>query len=105
MALPEVTEAQTFGAPVFRAGKKTFSQFSCYGGVPKAGFWVGKDRQVSLTLDDRYEIPAYMGHNGWINLRLDKRFDGEEVARLALESYKHFALKRMLGRLNGDRSA
>jgi len=40
-----------------------------------------------------------MGHNGWIALDVDKGHDDEELRALALESYRHFALKRMLERL------
>jgi hypothetical protein len=93
---PESSEGTSFGSPVFKAGKKTFCQFSAWRGIPAAFFWVGADRQASLTVDKRFDIPPYMGHNGWIRLRLDRRFDTTEVTALALESYRHFALKRML---------
>lgn len=105
MALPEVVESTSFGTPVFKAGKKTFCHFHCRRGVPVVLFWVGPERQASLTLDPRFEIPAYMGHNGWISLRLDRRFDTGEVEGLALESYRHYALKRMLKALDANRCA
>lgn len=106
LALPEASEGSSFGSPVFKAGKKTFCQFSCYRGAPRVLFRVGLERQASLTLDPRYDIPAYMGHNGWVGLRLDQRFDDNEVRELALLSYRHFALKRMLRSLadTGDGS-
>jgi hypothetical protein len=47
-------------------------------------------------LGPRYEIPAYFGHNGWIALDVAKECDWNEVKGLALQSYRHFALKRML---------
>lgn len=96
LSLPETTEDTAFGMPVFKAGKKTFCQFNCYHGRPTALFWVGPEGQTALTADARYTIPAYMGHNGWISLGLNKRFDEAEVHELALQSYRHFALKRML---------
>jgi len=102
LALPETTEGESFGMPVFKAGKKTFCQFGCHDGKAGALFWVGSDGQVALTADPRFDIPAYMGHNGWIRLRLDKRFDPAEINSLALESYRHFALKRMLNALEGS---
>jgi hypothetical protein len=37
-----------------------------------------------------------MGHIGWISLDVSKRCDVDEVRALARESYRHFALKRML---------
>ncbi len=40
--------------------------------------------------------PGYLGHNGWISLDVTAGCDPGEVAALALDSYRHFALKRML---------
>jgi hypothetical protein len=59
-------------------------------------FWVGVDQQGLLTADTRYQIPPYMGHNGWIALDVSADCDWEEVAALTMQSYRHFALKRML---------
>ena len=41
-----------------------------------------------------------MGHNGWIALDVTQRCDWDEVRELALNSYRHFALKRMLQQLD-----
>ena len=59
-------------------------------------FWVGVDNQGLLTADARYSIPPYMGHNGWISLDVSAGCDWAEVKTLTLQSYRHFALKRML---------
>jgi hypothetical protein len=53
-----------------------------------------------LTADERYGIPKYMGHNGWIALDVSKHLDADEVRELALFSYRHFALTRMLRQLD-----
>ena len=58
--------------------------------------------QSLLTADPRYEIPAYIGHNGWIGLDVTKECDWHEVKGLTLQSYRHFALKRMLQSLEQD---
>ncbi|MGQ0834117.1 MAG: MmcQ/YjbR family DNA-binding protein [Gammaproteobacteria bacterium] len=65
----------------------------------KVAFWVGLDQQGLLTADSRYEIPAYMGHNGWIALDVTEKCDWDEVRACALDSYRHFALKRMRSKL------
>ena len=96
LALPETAEATQFGNPVFRAGKKTFAGAHGRGGRIGLQFWVGADRQVALTMDERYRIPPYIGHNGWIELDAEDRANWEEIKALALDSYRHFALKRML---------
>jgi predicted DNA-binding protein (MmcQ/YjbR family) len=96
LSWPETSEATQFGFPVWHAGKKTFAQAYHAGKRLKLAFWVGVDRQGLLVSDERYEIPAYMGHNGWIALDVTDDCNWEEVRALALESYRHFALKRML---------
>ncbi len=100
LALPETSEDQQFGTPVWRAGKKAFAGLHAYEGVPKLSFWVGVEQQSMMVDDLRFEIPAYMGHNGWIALRCSAQMDWLEVAALAEASYRHFALKRMLTRLD-----
>ncbi len=40
-----------------------------------------------------------MGHNGWIALDVSKSHQERELRPLALGSYRHFALKKMLARL------
>src|ERR671911_549302 len=104
LALPESSEDKQFGFPVWRAGKKTFAQAYQYRGSDRLrlAFWVGVDRQAMLTGDKRYEIPKYMGHNGWIALDVSKHLNEGEVSELALVSYRHFALKRMLQQLGSD---
>ena len=96
LALPETVEATQFGAPVWRAGKKTFAWASYNGERIELLFWVGVEQQTLLISDSRYRIPAYMGHNGWIALDVTQYRDWAEVRELALFSYRHFALRRML---------
>lgn len=46
-------------------------------------------------------MPPYIGHNGWIALDVGSDCDREEIEALTLQSYRHFALKRMLAQLPG----
>jgi predicted DNA-binding protein (MmcQ/YjbR family) len=96
LALPEAREERQFGHPVWKAGKKTFALARHEGQRLTLCFWVGVDQQGLLTADARYQIPPYIGHNGWIALDASADCDWEEVAALTLQSYRHFALKRML---------
>jgi len=41
-------------------------------------------------------VPSYMGHNGWIALDAERGVNWDEVESLVIDSYRHFALKRML---------
>jgi len=96
LALPEVTRAAQFGDPCWKAGKKTFVSAHRRGRRLRLAFWVGADRQTALSEDPRYRIPAYSGHNGWIEVEVEDRIDWDEVDNLLEDSYRHFALKRML---------
>jgi hypothetical protein len=96
---PETKEASQFGYPVWQAGKKTFAWARRDDRGFCLGFWVGVERQQLMTLDARFRIPPYMGHNGWIALDATEHCDAGEVAVLAMQSYRHFALQRMLRNL------
>jgi predicted DNA-binding protein (MmcQ/YjbR family) len=102
LSLPEASEDKAFGWPVWRAGKKTFAGVHRYNRRLTLQFWVGLDMQAMLTFERRYRVPAYIGHNGWIELDVEDDFDFDEVRQLVLVSYKHFALKRMLDRLAAE---
>ena len=97
--LPETSMDSQFGNPVWKAGKKTFVSTAYHTGRLNLSFRVGPERQSALADVPRYHIPAYTGHNGWINLDVEEHTDWEEIEGLLLESYRHFALKRMLKEL------
>ena len=95
--LPETHPATQFGAPCFKAGKKTYCALHHWQGKTELQIWVGSDRQAALTsFDDRYRIPGYIGANGWISFDLSGKPSWQEIESLIRESYRHFALKRML---------
>jgi hypothetical protein len=119
LSWPEVSEDVQFGSPVWRAGKKTFAWVrvdrnlaASAGGRKRprkdAGprlqlyFWVGIAVQGLMTMDERFHVPAYIGHKGWIALDVTATRDWQEIRGLALASYRHFALQRMLQALDGQ---
>lgn len=44
--------------------------------------------------------PAYLGHRGWVGVRLDVAPDWDEIAGLVFESYCMTAPKRLTRALN-----
>lgn len=101
LSLPEADKGEQFGFPVWRAGKKTFAQFYHHQGGLVASFWVGIDKQAMMTLDPRFHVPPYAGHNGWIALSLaGGRPNKDELRALAVQSYRHFASRKMLAALD-----
>jgi hypothetical protein len=102
LALPETSRATQFGAPVWKAGKKTFCSTHHRQGRLQLSFRVGPERQQALTLDPKFTIPAFTGHNGWIELDVEDHTPWGEIESLLLTSYRHFALKRMLKTLETE---
>jgi predicted DNA-binding protein (MmcQ/YjbR family) len=100
--LPETSLGEQFGSPVWKAGKKTFVCAHHGAGRLQMQFWVGVEQQALLTSDNRYSIPKYIGHNGWINLDIEDWVNWSEVDSLLEASFRHFALKRMITALDGD---
>jgi predicted DNA-binding protein (MmcQ/YjbR family) len=104
LRLPETERGATLGCLQWKAGKKTFVWAHYYTGRLKLSFWVGVERQKELVKnkgsDKRFEISQYMGHNGWIDFDVEDKPDWAEISALAIESYQHFALKRMLKKLD-----
>lgn len=103
--LPETARDAAFGSPTWKAGGKSFASLGHYGRGLTLSVWTGVERQALLTADPRYRIPAYLGHNGWIELDLEGTVDWREIESLVLESYRHFALKRMLRALEATQPA
>jgi predicted DNA-binding protein (MmcQ/YjbR family) len=98
-ALPETDEGMQFGAPVWRVGKRGFALLYDYGKGLTISFWVGIERQGPLEMDPRFKIPAYLGHNGWISLDASKGVNEHELREFLVESFRHFATRRAIGKL------
>ncbi len=106
---PAVAADRQFGNPVWRAGKKTFVWVHVDKSAAKRPqprlhlyFWVGVAAQGLMTADERFSIPPYLGHQGWIALDVTDHADWRQVRGLALSSYRHFALQRMLKLLDAE---
>lgn len=108
LALPEVTERLSHGAPTFFVrDKKTFVMFMddhhgdgrlaiCCGAAPGVqGALVTRDPK-------RFFVPAYVGHRGWLGARLDLDPDWDEIAELVDEAYRLVAPKRLLQQLDAS---
>lgn len=97
--LPDVNRGQQFGGPVFKVGRKSFLYLGFMNGDPCIEVWVGKEAQPIFLPDERFVIPKYTGHNGWIMCRTSFKPEDQQARELLLRSYRHFALKRTLKEL------
>ncbi|MEU5876658.1 MmcQ/YjbR family DNA-binding protein [Spirillospora sp. NPDC047279] len=60
----------------------------------------GEQESLIAADPDRFFRPAYLGHRGWIGVRLDVAgVDWDEVAEMAAESYRLVAPKRLAAQL------
>ena len=106
IALPEATERLSHGAPSFfvkekKCGKKCFVMFvNDHHGDGNLGVWcaAAPGTQQSLVAEgaDWFFVPPYVGHRGWIGLRLDGNLDWEEAREFLLEAYIHVAPTKLI---------
>jgi predicted DNA-binding protein (MmcQ/YjbR family) len=98
--LPETDESTQFGSPVWRVSKRSFAMLYDYGKGLTVQVWVGIERQGPLEMDPRLHIPPYLGTKGWIALDGSKSISARELREFLIESYRHFATRRALGKLD-----
>lgn len=96
LALPGTRETLAWGHPNFRVDGKIFIGFGQQDDRWCAGFKVGKARQKELLRDPRFLYSDYVGRFGWVSLNLEGCIDWNEVAGLAIESYRLIAPKRRI---------
>ncbi|MDY7100127.1 MAG: MmcQ/YjbR family DNA-binding protein [Actinomycetota bacterium] len=106
MALPEVTERLSHGAPTFFVrAKKTFVMFmDDHHDDGRLALWVAAPpgAQGSLVDEepDRFFVPPYVGHRGWLGVRLDRDPDWDEIAGIVTDAYRQVAPKKLLATLD-----
>jgi|SRR5580700_4908643 hypothetical protein len=101
LALPEATRCCQGRHAGFMVGKKTFAWFlnDHHGdGIVAVSCKVlpGDNQALAAAQPDRFYLPAYMAHRGWVALRLDVgEVDWEEVRELVACGYRLTAPKRL----------
>src|ERR1700754_2095238 len=95
LQLPEVTERPSHGTPAwFIRDKKTFATIWPYGHHEDEfpHMWCAAPPGVQAELiasdPDRSHYPKYVGHRGWIGIRLDAPVDWAEVAEILDDAYR-----------------
>lgn len=105
-ALPEVTERLSHGTPTwFVRDKKTFVQIWPDGhhGDKFPHLWCaappGAQEMLVEAAPDRYFRPPYVGHRGWLGIRLDVDNDWDEIADQCRDAYRVVAPPTLASRL------
>ena len=103
LALPEAEERETWGDPTWRVRDRIFAMEKR--GDGRVSVWLKAPegmQQVLTTADgERFFVPPYVGHRGWIGVRLDAGPDWDELAALVERSWRMTAPKRLAARLGG----
>lgn len=97
LALPEAVE-EPFGghtAPSFRVNGKFFVMTSEDGTVMTCKAPEGVQQALIGADAKRFFVPAYVGHKGWVGVRLDVEQDWDEIGELIEDSYRLIAPKRL----------
>ena len=102
LALPEATERLSHGSPAFFVrDKKTFVIYlDDHHGDGRLALWCASSKEVQAELvqaePDVYFIPPYVGHRGWIGVRLDRDASWDEITGIIHDAYALIAPAKLV---------
>ena len=102
LALPETSERLSHGAPTFFVrGKRAFlmvvtdhhrdGRFAIWCAAP-----AGMQKMLVDADPDRFFVPPYVGHRGWLGMRLDRELDWNELTGIAEDAYADVAPAKLV---------
>ena len=109
LALPEVAERSSHGSPSFFVqDKKCFVMFvDDHHGDGILGVWCaappGAQQALIGEAPEWFFKPPYVGHRGWIGLRLDRNLSWDEFQEYIIDAYVAVAPPKFSSRLEGGK--
>ena len=105
LALPEVTERPSHGEPAFFIrGKQSFVTYADHHHDDRLAFWCaapeGSQRVLVEAAPDRFFVPPYVGHRGWLGVYLDVPVDWDEIRSIVEGAYRTVAPRRLVAELD-----
>jgi hypothetical protein len=108
LALPETSERPSHGEPTFFIqGKRSFAtvwdshhadgRFALICAAP-----AGMQAALVGADPERFYVPPYVGHRGWIGVRLDHGFDRDEIAGIVEDAYAEVAPPKLVEAARGE---
>ena len=99
LALPDTTEKLSHGEATFFHKRRSFLSLDTYHhGEDRFAAWIAAPLGAQDTLvrsdPERFFVPPYVGHRGWVGVRLDRDPDWDEIARLVADARALVARKR-----------
>jgi hypothetical protein len=107
LTLPETTERPSHGEPSFFVrDKKQFVMLdNHHHGADHLAFWcaapAGAQEQLIAEDATQYFRPPYVGHRGWVGVRIDRSPDWAEVAAIVADAYRQVAPRQLVDKLDG----
>ena len=107
LALPEAAERGGVVEHTFRVRDKIFAMFlDNHHGDGRVAMWckAPPGAQDVLVGSDpaRYFVPPYVGHRGWLGVRLDRALDWDELAGICEDAYAQVAPPSLLDAVVAD---
>jgi hypothetical protein len=102
LALPETSERPSHGAPTFFVrGKRSFlTVLTNHHGDGRFAIWcAAADGMQAMLVEadpERFFVPPYVGHRGWLGVRLDRGPDWDELAGIAEDAYAEVAPAKLV---------
>lgn len=102
LALPQTTERLSHGAPTFFVReKRAFAMvLTDHHGDGRFALWcaAGEGVQALLVAADpeRYFRPPYVGHRGWLGMRLDRGLEDDDLAGVLEDAYVEVAPAKLV---------
>jgi hypothetical protein len=101
-ALPETSERLSHGAPTFfvREKRAFLMVLTNLHGDGRFAIWCAAAPGMQELLVDadpeRFFRPPYVGHRGWLGVRLDRGLDWDELAGIVEDAYAEIAPPRLV---------
>jgi len=102
LGLPEVSERLSHGAPTFFVrGKTAFLMvLTDHHGDGRFAIWCAAPTGMQSMLveadPERFFVPPYVGHRGWLGVRLDRGLHWEELEGIAEDAYAEVAPAKLV---------
>ena len=102
LALPETGERLSHGeAAFFYRGKRSFLNMDTYHhGSAHYSAWVaaplGAQDLLVRSDPEHFFVPPYVGHRGWLGVRLDRGLDWDELTGIVEDAYAEVAPPKLV---------
>ena len=102
LALPETSERLSHGAPTFfvREKRPFLMVLTDHHGDGRFAIWCAAPAGVQGLLvendPEKFFVPPYVGHRGWLGVRLDATIDWDELTGIAEDAFAEIAPAKLV---------